>query len=86
MCCSLRAAPAGPVDVHRVTRSDDTARRSLGSRRGTFSVAAALLTVMMCSIVSVPRAAASGVHAGQALVVILHDHVARAGPSMTRAR
>jgi hypothetical protein len=65
-----------------VTRSDDTARRSLGSRRGTFSVAAALLTVMMCSIVSVPRATASGVHVGQALVVILHDHIARAAPSM----
>jgi lipoprotein-anchoring transpeptidase ErfK/SrfK len=82
MCCSVRAAPAGPVDVHRVTRSPDTARRSLGSRRGTFSVAAALLTAVMCSIVSVPRASASAVPVGQALVVILHDHVVRAFPSI----
>jgi hypothetical protein len=62
-------------------RMSDTNRKSLGSRRGTFGVVAAVLCALTCYIVSVPRASAS-VPVGQTLVVLLHDHVARAAPSM----
>ncbi len=67
------------------TRSGHGARRSLGSRRGTLSVAAAVLSAVTFCIVSVPRASASGSRSGQALVVLLHDHVARSAPSIHRS-
>lgn len=41
-----------------------------------------LLSVLTCCIVSVPQASASGVPVGQALVVLLRNHVARTAPSM----
>jgi lipoprotein-anchoring transpeptidase ErfK/SrfK len=59
-----------------------TVRRSLGSRRGTFGIAAALLLSVACCIASVPVASASTVPVGQALVVLQYTHVARAAPSI----
>jgi hypothetical protein len=59
------------------------ARRSLGSRRGTLSVTAAvMLSTLMLGIMSVPQASASGVPVGQALVVLLHNKVALTSPSI----
>jgi hypothetical protein len=56
--------------------------RSLGSRRGTLSVTAAVLSALMFCIMSVPQASASGAPVGQALVVLLHNKVARTSPSI----
>jgi hypothetical protein len=67
-------------------RSGRIARRSLGSRRGTLSVAAAVLSALTFCIVSVPAASASASSSGQALVVLLHDHVARSAPSINAHR
>jgi len=64
--------------------SGPTARRSLGSRRGTLSATAAVLCALMLCIISVPQASASGVPAGQALVILLHNKTAHSSPS-TRA-
>jgi hypothetical protein len=58
------------------------ARRSLGSRRGTFGVTAAMLSALVFCITSVPQASASGIPVGQALVVLLHNKVARTSPSL----
>jgi len=63
-------------------RTVDTTRRSLGSRRGTFRVAAALLSAATCCMVFVSQASAARIPAGQALVVLLRNHVARTAPSM----
>jgi hypothetical protein len=49
-------------------------------------VAVAVLSALTCCVVSVPRASASGVPGGQALVVLLHDHVVRAEPSINAHR
>jgi hypothetical protein len=65
-----------------VTRSGHAARRSLGSRRGAFGVATALLCVLSFGTVSVPWASASARPVGQDLVVLLHDHLARTAPSV----
>jgi lipoprotein-anchoring transpeptidase ErfK/SrfK len=65
-----------------MTRSGDTIRRPLGSRRGAFRVATAVLSVAAWCAMSVPQAIASRVPVGQALVVLLHDQVARTAPSM----
>ncbi|MDQ6778679.1 MAG: L,D-transpeptidase [Actinomycetota bacterium] len=62
--------------------SGDATRRPLGSRRGTFRVAAAVLSVAAWCTMSVPQAIAFTVPVGQALVVVLHDQVARTAPSM----
>jgi hypothetical protein len=66
-----------------MTHWGHTARMSPGSRRGTSAVlAAALLCALTCCIVSVPRASASAIPAGQALVVLLHNKVAHTTPSI----
>lgn len=65
-----------------MTSSPPSARRSLGSCRGTLSVAVAVLCALVCCMVSVPRASAAGVGRGQALVVVLFDHVVRSAPSV----
>ncbi len=64
-----------------MTYSDPAIRRSLGSRRGTFSVAVAVLAVIVACTVSVPRASASGNPDGQALVLLSHTKIARSSPS-----
>lgn len=66
-----------------MTRSSDNTRRLLGSRRGVFGVAAALLTAVTCCLASVPPANASTVPVGQALAILLNNHVARTSPSMS---
>lgn len=65
-----------------MTGSGHAAGWSLGSRRGAFGVAAALLSALTCGIVSVPPASASALPVGQDLVVLLHGHVARTAPAM----
>ena len=65
-----------------MTRLGLLAQRSPGSRRGTFSVVAVWLSVLACCFVCTPQASASAVPVGQALVVLLHDHVARVAPSV----
>jgi L,D-transpeptidase-like protein len=65
-----------------MTRPGSPASRSPGSCRGTSTVVAAWLAILACCLVCAPQASASGVPAGQALVVLLHDHVARVAPSM----
>jgi len=68
-----------------MTRPGHSARRSLGSRV-TLSIAAALLSAVACCIVSAPQASAAGVPVGQALVVLLRDHVALSAPSTAAHR
>jgi lipoprotein-anchoring transpeptidase ErfK/SrfK len=68
-----------------MTGSGHTARRSLGSRRGTLSLTVALLSALTCCLMSVPQASAAGVPVGQALVVLLHNKTAHTAPS-THAR
>jgi hypothetical protein len=69
-----------------MTDSRHDARRSLGSRRGTLGVAAAMLAAWACCFACVPAASASAVPVAQALVVLLHGHVARTAPSMSAHR
>jgi hypothetical protein len=66
-----------------MTDSRHAARRSLGSRRGTLGVVAAMLAAWACCFACVPAASASAVPVAQALVVLLHSHVARTAPSMS---
>jgi lipoprotein-anchoring transpeptidase ErfK/SrfK len=68
-----------------MTRTGATTLRSLGSRRGTFRVAAAVLSAATFGMMLVSQAYASRVPVGQALVVLLQNHVARIAPS-TKAR
>jgi hypothetical protein len=49
-------------------------------------VALGLLLAATCCLFSVPQASAAGVPTGQALVVLLHDHVARGAPSTNAHR
>jgi len=65
-----------------MTLTGDTTRRSLGSRRGAFRVAVAVLSAATCCITFVSQAAAARVPAGQPLVVLLHNEIARTAPSM----
>ena len=67
-----------------MTSSGHTAaRRSYGLRRGTFTVAVAALSALVCCSVSAPQARASGPPAGQDLVVLLRDHIAHTAPSIS---
>jgi L,D-transpeptidase-like protein len=65
-----------------MTHSGPMVRKSLGSRRGTFGMAAGLLLSVACCLTSVPVSSASNVPVGQALVVLSYTHAARAAPSM----
>jgi lipoprotein-anchoring transpeptidase ErfK/SrfK len=65
-----------------MTHWGHTARLSPGSRRGTAVLAAALLCALTCCTISVSRASASAIPAGQALVVLLHNKVAHTTPSI----
>ena len=86
--CATGHAPqqsCSPGPLHRpspMIGSGRIARRSLGSRRGTFVVSAAVLSALMFCITSVPQASASGVRVGQALVILLHNKTARTSPSI----
>ncbi len=82
MCRGCRTATARALNVHGMTRSGHTARKSLGLRRGALSATAALLAALTFCIVSAPRASAAGGSAGQALVVLLRDKTARVAPSV----
>jgi hypothetical protein len=64
-----------------MTSSPHTAQRSLDARRGTLSVVAAVLCALISCMLSAPRANASGLGKGQALVVLLFDHVVRSAPA-----
>jgi lipoprotein-anchoring transpeptidase ErfK/SrfK len=59
-----------------------TARPSPGLRRGTAVLAAALLCALTCCTISVPRASASTIPDGQALVVLLHNKIAHTSASI----
>jgi lipoprotein-anchoring transpeptidase ErfK/SrfK len=61
-----------------------TAQRSLGSRRGTTSLAAALLCALALCIIPISQASAAKIPVGQALVILSHNKTARTSPS-TRA-
>jgi len=64
-----------------MSRTSIARDRSPGSRRGAFAVTGALLSAGVVALASPPEAGAAAVPAHQALVVLLHRHVARTSPS-----
>ena len=68
-----------------MTRRADNDRTSSGARRGGSGLASALVTAAIACAFVAPAAAAP-VPASQPLVVLLHDHVARTGPSAQAGR
>lgn len=68
-----------------MTRTADNDRTSSGARRGGSGLASALVTAAIACALVAPAAAAPA-PASQPLVVLLHDHVARTGPSAHAGR
>jgi lipoprotein-anchoring transpeptidase ErfK/SrfK len=68
-----------------MTRGPDNDRTSSGARRGGSGLALALVTAALACVVVAPAAAAPA-PTGQPLVALLHDHLARTGPSGQAAR
>lgn len=69
-----------------MTDAAGTAPRSLGLGRGNAAVVAAIVTVWAGGGSAAPAHAAVTVPRSQALVVLLHDHVARSEPSVRAHR
>ena len=68
-----------------MTRGADNDRTSSGARRGGSGLASALVSAAIACAFAAPAAAAPA-PASQPLVVLLHDHVARTGPSAHAGR
>ena len=68
-----------------MTRRADNYRTSSGARRGGSGLASALVTAAIACVVVAPAAAAP-TPTSQPLVVLLHDHLARSGPSAHAGR
>jgi lipoprotein-anchoring transpeptidase ErfK/SrfK len=69
-----------------MTHSALAAPRLPGSRRGVAVLAVALTSVATGGALAVPARAAATVPAAQPLVVLLHDHIARAHPQLWARR